>query len=120
MALLRSITGPAKRPAPTTRTDSGRALTIRLAGPDDATALARLAQLDSSRPPRGEVLLAEVAGEPWAAVSLEDFEAIADPFRPTSELLLSLIERGRAIQRGRLGPTKTRRRGLSLRRPRAA
>src|SRR5690349_22450666 len=40
---------------------------LRYAGPADADALQRLADLDSKRPPRGVVLLAEVNGEPWAA-----------------------------------------------------
>lgn len=61
------------------------ALTLRLAVPADADALQRLAELDSTHAPRGDVLVAEVGGEVWAAVSLEDHHAVADPFRPTGE-----------------------------------
>jgi hypothetical protein len=62
-------------------------VTIRPAYPDDAGALVRLAALDSSPPIADDVLLAEVAGELWAAVSLADGHTIADPFRPSAELV---------------------------------
>jgi hypothetical protein len=74
------------------------ALTLRLAGPADAGALRRLAELDSSAAPRGEVLVAEVGGDIWAAVSLEDHHAVADPFRPTSELVFLLHQRARGVR----------------------
>ena len=57
------------------------ALTLRFAGPADTDAIDRLAQLDSRRSPRGPVLVAEVGGELWAAMSLDDRHAVADPFR---------------------------------------
>ena len=66
------------------------ALTLRYAVPADADALARLAELDSQRAPRGVVLVAEVGGAVWAAISLDDHHAIADPFRPTGELVALL------------------------------
>jgi hypothetical protein len=89
-----------KRLAPST---GGPALTIRNAGAADAQALARLAELDSSPAPRGLVLLAEVAGEPWAAVSVDDLHAVADPFRPSGELVWLLLERARHLRRSRRG-----------------
>lgn len=58
-------------------------IAIRHAGPDDAATLRRLAALDSARPLRGEVLLAVVDGEPWAAISLRDRRVVADPFLPS-------------------------------------
>jgi hypothetical protein len=61
------------------------ALTIRRALPADATALARLAVLDSAPDLRGEVIVAEVAGEVWAARSLADGRVLRDPFRATTE-----------------------------------
>jgi hypothetical protein len=70
-------------------------LTLRAAGPEDADELRRLAALDSASVPQGELLVAEVGGSLWAAVSLEDHQAIADPFRPTGELLFLLHERAR-------------------------
>ena len=60
-----------------------KTLTIRPADPTDLAGLNRLAALDSASPPTGEVLVAEVAGELWAAVELEHSgTAIADPFSP--------------------------------------
>jgi hypothetical protein len=100
-----------KNPTPTTAAAGEQArLTMRPAGPADADAIARLARLDSSRPPDGEVLLAEVAGEPWAALSLDDFHAVADPFRPTGELVFLLAEHGRTMQRDRTRGRRGRRR----------
>ena len=73
------------------------AVTIRYARPDDALALLDLADLDSSAPPHGVVLVAEVGGRIWAAHSLEDGHAVADPFRPTGELAFLLAERARQL-----------------------
>jgi hypothetical protein len=62
-------------------------LTIRRASAADTTALARLAALDSAAPPTGDLLLAEVDDELWAAVQLDTGTAIADPFRPSADLV---------------------------------
>jgi hypothetical protein len=83
------------------------ALTLRLAGPADADAIDRLAQLDSRRAPRGPVLVAEVGDELWAALSLDDQHVVADPFRPTGELVALLAERGRQLHRASRGRTQT-------------
>jgi hypothetical protein len=83
------------------------ALTLRFAGPADTDAIDRLAQLDSRRSPRGPVLVAEVGGELWAAMSLDDRHAVADPFRPTGELVALLAERGRQLRRASRGRTQT-------------
>jgi hypothetical protein len=74
-----------------------RAVTLRFGFPDDALALARLATLDSARPPVGPVLLAEVGGELWAARSLADGAVVADPFRPTAPLVELLNARARQL-----------------------
>jgi hypothetical protein len=63
------------------------ALTIRRATAADAFALRRLAAIDSASPPTGEVLLAEMDSELWAAVAVESGDAIADPFRPSADLV---------------------------------
>lgn len=109
--LLRSLTGPKKDPRPSGATADGRSLTIRYATSDDAPAIARLAALDSAREPRGVVLLAEVTGEPWAAISVDDLHAVADPFRPSAELVWLLVQRARALTKDE----GSRRRGRSLR-----
>jgi hypothetical protein len=81
-------------------------VTIRRAFPDDADALARLAALDSSPPIAAEALVAEVADELWAAISLTDGRRIADPFRPTAELV-GLLE-FRLAQLNHAPPAKPR------------
>jgi hypothetical protein len=85
-----------------------KTLTIRRADSSDTGALARLAALDSAFPPTGDALLAEVGGEVWAAVEIDSGAAIADPFRPSGELVdllrlqVSLDGRGERSQRGAL------------------
>jgi hypothetical protein len=71
-------------------------LTIRPADLADLAALDRLAALDSASAPTGDVLVAEVGGELWAAVEVDSGAAIADPFRPSADLveLLRLHARG--------------------------
>ena len=81
-----------------------RDVSIRHASDADAAELARLAALDSSTAPRGTVLLAEVGGEPWAALSVDDGHAVADPFRRSADVLALL--RARAEH---LGGRRTRR-----------
>ena len=72
------------------------ALTIRRADLADLAALDRLATLDSTTAPAGDVLVAEVAGELWAALEIDSGAVIADPFQPSGELveLLRLHARG--------------------------
>jgi hypothetical protein len=79
--------------------ESTAPVTIRYGRQADSEALARLAQLDSHAALQGEVLVGEVAGEIWAAVSLGDFSVVADPFRPSGELAFLLVERARQLRR---------------------
>src|SRR4051812_1709828 len=72
---------------------------IRRARPADAAALERLAALDSSQVPAGDVLLAEVGEELWAALSLDDGHHVADPLRPSANAVLMLAERGAQLRR---------------------
>jgi len=95
---LRRLAGPVQAVP-----SGGHALTLRYALPGDAAALDRLAQLDSRRAPRGVVLVAEVGGELWAAISLDDRHAVADPFRPTGELVALMLERARQLRRAERG-----------------
>ena len=62
-------------------------VTMRRAYPDDSAALARLAALDCGPIPTGDVLVAEVDGELWAAVAVGSDGAIADPFRPSAAIV---------------------------------
>ena len=61
-----------------------------LARPDDAPAVRRLAQLDSSRPPSDPVLLAVVGSEPVAALGVDTGSVVADPFRRTADVVAVL------------------------------
>lgn len=88
--------------------DDGHGFTVRFAYPDDESGLRRLAALDSQPALTGPALVAEVGGELWAAVSLGgeprvggEPRAIADPFRPTAELVALLRERAQRLTRPR-------------------
>jgi hypothetical protein len=95
-----------------------QALTIRQSLPHDADALTGLAELDSSRPLRQPALVAEVAGEIWAAVSLHDHHVVADPFRPSGAVVPVLVERARQLRRGERRRRRAQRFGtLGLARP---
>jgi hypothetical protein len=64
-----------------------REITIRRSNERDAATLATLAALDSQSSPRCEALLAIVDGEAWAALPLCGGPALADPFRPSGQLV---------------------------------
>lgn len=81
------------RPSIRSPLDEGRGFTIRFAYPDDATALRRLAALDSQPALPEPVLVADVDGELWAAVTIgAEARTIADPFRHTAVLVALLRE----------------------------
>jgi hypothetical protein len=82
-------------------------LTIRRATAADTSAVRRLAALDSAFPPTGEILLAEMGDELWAALSVDTGTAIADPFRPSGDLVDLLRFRA-----ARLGDNARASRGL--------
>jgi hypothetical protein len=81
-----------------------QAIELRLGEAGDAHELRWLAELDSQRPPAGEVLLCVVDGELQAALELATGRECANPFRPTADLVALL--RGRAdglrLEEGRL------------------
>jgi hypothetical protein len=96
--------GESMKPATTIPSHSPRnpaeTLTIRMAVSTDATALSRLAQLDSARAPGpspAPMLVAEVGGELRAALPLDGGRAVADPFQWTAELVALLAERARQL-----------------------
>ncbi len=86
-------------------------ITIRPGRAEDAPAIRRLAALDSAEVPPGALLVAEVSGELWAAVTASGGPAIADPFRPSAELVRLL--RLRAEQLRRPGDPSDARSGLT-------
>ena len=91
-------------------------VTMRVAGPGDEAAIERLAALDSQHAPQGDVLVAEVGGELRAAVGIDAGTTIADPFRPTSDVVSLLRERAAQVAR----PRAERGTGFGFRLARAA
>ena len=83
--------------------------TIRVAGRDDERTLRRLAQLDSSRPLAGRVLLAELDGVAVAAVSLENGSVTADPFQHSGDAVRLLMLRRYQLMRqgGDVAPARS-------------
>jgi hypothetical protein len=96
-------------PMTTTAVLSPSSVVMRAARGSDGVALARLARLDSKRPPRGDVLVAEVDGVIDAALQLDDGVTFANPFKPTAGLVELLELRARDAKRRRA------RRGLAER-----
>jgi hypothetical protein len=85
-------------------------ITIRPGYADDHLALARLAALDSASVPAEPLLVAELDGELSAALSLPDGTSIADPFRPTADLVALLRAHASTVER----TPRRRRRALRL------
>jgi hypothetical protein len=75
-------------------------ITVRRASSTDQGELARLAALDSARPPTGTVLVAEADYRLLAALPVGSGRPIADPFEPTAEVV-ALLELRAAQLAGR-------------------
>ena len=73
-------------------------LLIRRATPEDAATLALLAELDESPVPAEPLLVGEVGGRVWVAVSLVSLQHIADPFRRSGEIAELALERARQLR----------------------
>ena len=71
---------------------------IRAARGSDGPALRRLAELDSSEVPAGDVLIAEAGGEVVAALSVDTGARVADPFRHTADVVDLLAYRARRLR----------------------
>jgi hypothetical protein len=87
-------------------------ITVRRAVAADYGQLERLAALDSTRPPRGPALVAEVDSRMIAALPIGSGRAIADPFEPTAEVVALLHLRARQLAEASAPP---RRRSLLAR-----
>jgi hypothetical protein len=75
-------------------------VTIRRATEADRAALERLAALDSARALVDEILIAVVGDEALGAIEVASGTAIADPFRPTAELVELLSLRAARLRGG--------------------
>jgi hypothetical protein len=84
-------------------------LTIRMARSEDAPALRRLAELDSTVPLPGSVMLAELDGTCLAAISLESGEVTANPFQRTAAIVSHLRMRRYQVMRqgGDVAPARS-------------
>jgi hypothetical protein len=82
-------------------------VTMRPSDDGDQDVLRRLAQLDSTQVPPAPLLVAEVEGQPVAAISLATGESFADPFSRTGDVR-ALLEL-RAAQLGRRDHKRRRR-----------
>jgi hypothetical protein len=91
---------------------------IRLAGDADEAALRRLALLDSQRPLSHPVLVAEIDGQPVAAIALTDRRVVADPFRRTADLRVMLHARADAFDAHARSPRVVERLRAAVRAPR--
>lgn len=86
-------------------------VTVRSFSERDIDAIRLLAALDGKPIPLGGILVAEQAGELVAALPLDGGEALADPFRPTADIVALLRLRARQVHES------SRKRGSSLRLP---
>jgi hypothetical protein len=79
------------------------AITIRHSTDGDRPRLLELAELDNRPAPVGDTLVAEVDGELSAAVGIDDGSAVANPFRPTADLVMLLHTRAEQERVNRYG-----------------
>jgi hypothetical protein len=98
-------------PAAAAELPTTESIAIRWATDADRETLLRLAALEGVAAQPGDMLIAEVGDEPRAALHLASGAAIADPFRPTAELVELLRLRAQLLRAG----TPQAARGLRLR-----
>src|SRR6266480_2965576 len=70
--------------------EMGSRLVIRTPLASERRSIEQLALLDDRRLPDGDLLVAEVDGELWAAVVIDSGDGVADPFRPSGDVLEAL------------------------------
>ena len=100
------VAGRRRHLRPATAHVRDAAVCIRLARAADASALKRLAELEGASVPAGDSLVAAIDGHVLAAIGVTAGETLADPFRPTAELVEQLAEaRGHmlGLSPGRVG-----------------
>jgi hypothetical protein len=89
-AYRRARPQPSANHDPRSHVPLAASIAIRRAADADLGALEGLAALDGARLGPGDVLLAEVGDELQAAIHVASGATIADPFRPTADLLALL------------------------------
>jgi hypothetical protein len=94
---LASRLGGSPPPRDSSRMPPAASYKTRMAVAEDAPNLRRLAALDSQSPLSGPVLMGEIDGVPAAAIALTSGRVVADPFRPTAELVATMRMRAAAL-----------------------
>lgn len=107
-----SASSASRRPAGVPRTT----VALRLAQPDEAQVVRRLAALDDAPALEGESLLALIDGEAVAALSLEDGRVVSNPFVRTQGAVALLRLRAEHVK----GASRRRRWWRPTLRPRFA
>jgi hypothetical protein len=82
----------------TVKSDRYKAVSVRLFAERDIDAIRRLAALDEKPVPTGGVLVAEEGEELVAALPLDGGPALADPFKPTADIVELLRLRARQLE----------------------
>jgi hypothetical protein len=83
------------------RTPSRAPVTVRFDATADGRDVARIAELDSSEPPRSPLLIGERDGHIVAALSLRDGQVVANPYLPTADVVALLTLRARQLRADR-------------------
>src|SRR5689334_2644008 len=78
--------------------DAAIRITVRRFAERDIDDIQRLAELDEKPVPTGGVLVAEQAGELVAALPLDGSDAMADPFKPTADVVALLHLRAKQLR----------------------
>lgn len=98
---IRDLHEEAGRSAPTRsrKHDRTAGVRVRRFTERDIDGIRRLSALDDKPVPTGGVLVAELAGELVAALPLDGGEALADPFKPTADIVAMLQLRARQLNK---------------------
>jgi len=78
--------------------DQRGGVTVRVFAERDIDGIRRLAALDARPVPTGGVLVGELEGELVAALPLDGGQALADPFKPTTDIVALLRLRARQLR----------------------
>ena len=98
-----------KRPTTSPREEHNvKTISIRRAVEADRPVIERLAALDSSPTPTGAILIAEVGDEPQAAMQIATGVTVANPFRPTANLVELLSHRAATLRESSVAPRRFR------------
>jgi hypothetical protein len=90
------------------REDRMASVTVRRFAERDIEAIQRLAALDGKPIPSGGVLVAEQAGELVAALPLDGSQPLADPFKPTADVVELLRVSARQLREASGAPSHHR------------